>query len=163
MTLQSPRSQSFTVAGLAALLACIGLGYAWYTLAGIPSEPPGDGFVAGLTAALGLAIGLTGLFALAEAVTLATVERFGSPTRRGRLLLTAGALAGGVGTVLPLFVELARGPPMGSPLGMVGLRLLPFAFGGWLLLAALGVLCSVLGVAYHLLGRDRGEAGSTAT
>ncbi|TKX73919.1 hypothetical protein EXE46_11765 [Halorubrum sp. GN11_10-6_MGM] len=156
------RNRPFAIAGGAALLSCIGLGYAWYTLSGIPAEPRGDGFVAGIVAAIGLGIGLTGLFALAEATTLAAVVRFGSPTRLARAFLSAGAVVGSVGTVLPLFIELARLPSSGSPLTTLADRMLPFAFGGWLLLAAIGMLCSILGVVFHLFDRIQENLGSTA-
>lgn len=155
-------NRPFAIAGGAALLSCIGLGYAWYTLAGIPAEPRGDGFVAGIVAAIGLGIGLTSLFALAEATTLAAVERFGSPTRRARAFLSAGAVAGSVGTILPLFIELARLPTPSSSLTTLADRMLPFVFGGWLLLAVIGMLCSALGVVFHLFDRIQGNPESTA-
>ena len=127
------------------LLALLGIGYAVLILSRIPADPPGDGFVAGLTAAFGLALLLTSLFALGEASVLALVTRLSNPSPLSHRLLLVGAVAGGLSVLPTLIIEIARNLQPGSPLAGAIIRLVAPMFGAWLILAATGLLCSGAG------------------
>ena len=132
-----------------ALLALLGIAYAILTLSRMPESPPGDGFVAGLTAAFGLALLLTSLLALGEVSMLALVTRLSNPSTLSQRLLLVGAIAGGLSVLPTLIIEIARNLQSGSPLAGALIRLVAPMFGVWLILAAIGLLCSAAGTILH--------------
>ncbi len=148
-------NRTTAVAGGAALGGVAGLGLAAVSLASIPAEPAGDGFVAGLAVAFSIGIGLAGLAALGEAAALTALDRWSSLDGWGRQLLLGGAMLGG-GSVLPLLavrgLAAVAGRAVGSPLYTLYGRLSGPLVSLWFVCTLGGIAVTTAGVLAHAGG-----------
>ncbi|SFL26789.1 hypothetical protein SAMN04487950_3137 [Halogranum rubrum] len=128
------RTRSFAIAGFGGLSSVAVLVYSWQTLSSVSEGPRGDGFVAGLVAAFGLALGLSALVVAFDAVVLAASERFARLDGRQRLVLQTGCGFAALGHAA-----------LAIPWERLGLDPVLYQFGGWLGLVGLGTVLTLLG------------------
>lgn len=128
------RHRSYAVAGVAFLSSLAITAYSWQVLSSVSEGPRGDGFVAGLVAAFGLALGLSALVVAFDAVVLAASERFARLDRRRRLFLQTGCGMATLGHVV-----------LAIPSEWPGSDLVLYQFGGWLGLVGFGTALTLLG------------------
>lgn len=137
----TPRTRSYAVAGGGFLSSLAVAVFSWTTLSSVTQGPRGDGFVAGLVAAFGLALGLSSFLVAIDAVVLALDERFARLTTRQRLLLQLGCGAATLGHVALSLLAVSSA----SDFVLV-------AFGGWLGLVGLGTALTFLGGLWVVAG-----------
>ncbi|WP_226022664.1 hypothetical protein [Halomicrobium salinisoli] len=140
-------SRSYQIAAIGALVHLAGLGVVIYVMRSVSLDSPGDSFAAGLFAGFVLVAGLFSLLGLAEAALLAIHEVVVPLATWPRRFLQGGVVFGVLSSLAIAFsmglthftADWANGNPL-------ALRITSVLFGAWILLAAAGVLCSLLGV-----------------
>ncbi|WP_224270395.1 hypothetical protein [Haloprofundus salinisoli] len=149
-----PSTRSIGVAAGGILAALATFVYSWSTLSSASTGPRGDGFVAGLLVAFGLALGLAATFVAASALILAVAERFARLEPRQRLILQLGAAANVAGTVL-LFLGsgLGRLPQwFETSVSVSFFDVTLYLWGAWVALTLVGTAVSVLGGLWTIAG-----------
>jgi hypothetical protein len=150
-----PPSRLSVVAGVATLLGLVAVAHGAVILDGIPAEPRGDGFAAGLAAFFGLASAAIGVFAIIESVALAVSVRFDASSRVRRVL-AAGCVVGGVAALLTVPFALASVVGFGSDIGPLLFRIADGVWVLWLPVTLVGVALSGVGLVLWLVELVRG-------
>lgn len=137
-----PHTRSYTVAGGGLLSSLAVAVYSWQTLSSLSKGPRGDGFVTGLLAAFGLALGLSALVVAVDAVVLVLSERFSRLDAPQRLVLQVGC---GLATLGHLVIAVPSSWTLEYDLVL-------YEYGGWLGLAALGTALTLVGGLWVVAG-----------